>query len=92
MCYGEFFDENEANYKLIIFLLTDGTPEDSKKDVLCLFNNNMHFNNAIKIGIAIGLSADVEFLSVFTNSEKHIISTVTPNDFLKRIVFDDLNK
>ena len=52
----------------------------------------MHFNNAIKIGIAIGLSADVEFLSVFTNSEKHIISTVTPNDFLKRIVFDDLNK
>lgn len=88
--YGGFFEDGIDYFKPIIFLLTDGILSDNYTVGLNLLKGSSIFQNAIKVGVAIGEAADRKFLSEFVEDEDHIITVHTPESLIKWIRFDDL--
>ena len=88
--YGRFFTYNKKYLRPIVFLLTDGSSDDDYTESLNLLENNMFFIKAKRVGVAIGIDADREFLTDFTGNEEQVITVLTPEVLKKWIQFEEL--
>lgn len=89
--YGKFFNDSKKYFKPIVFFLTDGVSEDNYRESLNLLKKNNLFNEAIKVGVAIGSEADQDFLMEFTGFKDHIVTAHTPEILKRWIVFKELD-
>lgn len=89
--YGKFFNDSKKYFKPIVFFLTDGASEDNYREPLNLLKKNILFNEAIKVGVAIGSEADRDFLVELTGFEDHIVTGHTPEILKHRIVFKEFD-
>ena len=60
-----FLKRPSLSYSPVVFLLTDGYPNDDWKSGLNLLKKNSWFKNALRIGVGIGDGADMDMITEF---------------------------
>lgn len=58
----------------IVVFVTDGSPADEWEEPLCRLWQNCWYQDAVKIAVAIGESADTEILTKVVGSNEHVFS------------------
>ena len=84
---GGFMTEAVGSFAPVLFLLSDGAPNDDYRAGIELLKNNAWFNAGTKIAIAIGEDADKSVLAEFTGDMESVITVHTPQELKKWIKF-----
>ncbi len=74
-----------GNKTPVIIFMTDGYPTDNWKDALAKLQENRWYQNAIRIGIALGPDADTNVLAEIVGSQEGVIHTDEMDKFADMI-------
>lgn len=83
----EFLASPSGSYAPVIFLLTDGYPNDDWKTALNKLKNNSWFKKSLRIGVGIGNDSDMNMIKSFVNDPELGILLSNGQDLGKMVKF-----
>lgn len=84
---SEFMSAPSVSFAPVIFMMTDGQPNDDWETGLNILKKNRWFQYALKIGVGIGSDANMDVLREFTGDPELAIQTHGAKELKKLIRF-----
>lgn len=84
---NEFMQEIVGSFAPVLFLLSDGEPNDDWEKALNKLKTNNWYKKAIKVAVAIGNDADLNVLQKFTGSSESVLTVHTPKELAAMVRF-----
>lgn len=84
---NEFMQEIVGSFAPVLFLLSDGEPNDDWEKALNKLRTNKWYQKAIKVAVAIGNDADLNVLQEFTGSNESVLTVHTPKALAQMVRF-----